>query len=151
MGYASPVAGHPPRRDDAGRVRKRDGAASWHGCPGTAVRGAARFPESGSSAVGQPGRCGPGLPGCGGTPLPGARPWTGQNGSELHAAACGAAGEQIPAGAEAPGVAPGPFFLQARAAAASCGRPDVRDNVDVDIPDRLAWHGGQEAMTDGHG
>jgi hypothetical protein len=86
-----------------------------------------------------------------GTPLPGARPWTGQNGSKPHAAARGAADERIPADAEAPGVAPGPFFLQARAAAASCGRPDVRDNVDVDIPDRLAWHGGQEAMTDGHG
>jgi hypothetical protein len=43
------------------------------------------------------------------------------------------------------------FDFLTRAAAASCGRPDVRDNVDVDIPDRLAWHGGQEAMTDGHG
>src|SRR6266516_5395782 len=31
----------------------------------------------------------------------------------------------------------GPFLPQTRAAAASCGRPDVRDNVDVDIPDRL--------------
>jgi hypothetical protein len=75
MGYASPVAGHPPRRDHACRVRKRDGAAnSWHGCPGTAVRGAARFRESGSSAVGQPGRCGPGLPGRGGAPVPGRLP-----------------------------------------------------------------------------
>jgi hypothetical protein len=86
-----------------------------------------------------------------GTPQPGARRWTGQNGIKPDAAACGTAGEPIPAGAEAPGWHQSPFLPQTRAAAASCGQPGVRDNVGVDIPDRLAWHGGQEGMTDGHG
>lgn len=53
-------------------MRKRDGAAvGWRRYAGSAVPGAAGFPRSSSSAVGQPGRSGPGLPGSGGAPVPG--------------------------------------------------------------------------------
>jgi hypothetical protein len=73
-----------------------------------------------------------------GTPLPGARPWTGQNGSKPHAAACGAADEPIPAGAEASGLAPGPVsssdpgrcsVLRATGCARQCGRRYPRSLV----------------------
>ena len=66
--------------------------------------------------------------------LPGARSWTGQNGSKPHATACGAAGERIPGGAEAPGWHQGPFVpqtgrcsvLRAAACARQCGRRHPR-------------------------
>ena len=70
-----------------------------------------------------------------GTPLAGARPWTGQNGSKAHAAACGAADERIPAGAAAPGLAPGPVsssdpgrcsVVRATGCARQCGRRHPR-------------------------
>jgi hypothetical protein len=70
-----------------------------------------------------------------GTSLPGARPWTGQNGSKPHAAACGAADERVPADAEASGLAPEPVsssdpgrcsVSRATGCARQCGRRHPR-------------------------
>jgi hypothetical protein len=83
---------------------------------------------------------------------PGHVPAPGRTAASLMPRGCGAAGEQIPAGAEAPGLAPGPASAsdQGRCSAlraARCARQCRRRHPSSPG----CCHGGQEGMTHGHG